>query len=84
MIAISAAIPSVEAVILSLGTSKALVEDVERNNVTTKEIINQALDDVEGVSLQETSVKLLTVQNQIDLTYKISSTIFKLSFSQYL
>jgi len=39
---------------------------------------------VEGVSLQETSVKLLTVQNQIDLTYKISSTIFKLSFSQYL
>jgi flagellin-like hook-associated protein FlgL len=84
VIAISAAIPSVEAVILSLGTSKALVEDVEKNNVTTKEIINQALDDVEGVSLQETSVKLLTVQNQIDLTYKISSTIFKLSFSQYL
>ena len=82
--AISAAVPSVEAVILSLGTSKALVEDVEKNNVTTKEIINQALDDVEGVSLQETSVKLLAVQNQIDLTYKISSTIFRLSFSQYL
>ena len=82
--AISAAVPSVEAVILSLGTSKALVEDVEKNNVTTKEIINQALDGVEGVSLQETSVKLLAVQNQIDLTYKISSTIFKLSFSQYL
>jgi hypothetical protein len=60
------------------------VEDVEKNNVTTKEIINQALDDVEGVSLQETSVKLLAVQNQIDLTYKISSTIFRLSFSQYL
>jgi len=82
--AIAAAVPSVEAVILSLGTSKALVEDVEKNNVTTKEIINQALDDVEGVSLQETSVKLLAVQNQIDLTYKISSTIFRLSFSQYL
>ena len=82
--AISAAVPSIEAVILSLGTSKALVEDVEKNNVTTKEIINQALDDVEGVSLQETSVKLLAVQNQIDLTYKISSTIFRLSFSQYL
>jgi flagellin-like hook-associated protein FlgL len=82
--AIAAAVPSVEAVILSLGTSKALVEDVEKNNVTTKEIINQALDGVEGVSLQETSVKLLAVQNQIDLTYKISSTIFRLSFSQYL
>lgn len=82
--AISAAIPGIEAVILSLGTSKALVEDVEKNNVTTKEIINQALDDVEGVSLQATSVKLLAVQNQIDLTYKISSSIFRLSFSQYL
>ena len=70
MAAIAAAVPSIEAVILSLGTSK--------------EIINQAIDNVEGVSLQETSVKLLAVQNQIDLTYKISSTIFRLSFAQYL
>lgn len=81
---ISAAMPGIEAIGLSLGTSKALVEDVEKNNVTMKEIINQALDGVEGVSLQETSVKLLAVQNQIDLTYKISSTIFRLSFAQYL
>jgi len=82
--AIAAAIPSIDAVTLSLGTAKALVEDIEKNNVTTKEIINQAIDDVEGISLQETSVKLLAVQNQIDLTYKISATIFRLSFSQYL
>ncbi|MFM8700354.1 MAG: hypothetical protein ACKOC1_03010 [Hyphomicrobiales bacterium] len=84
ILAVSSAIPSIDAVLLSLGTSKALVEDVEKGNITTKEIINQALDDVEGVTLQETSVKLVAVQNQIDLTYKISATIFKLSFAQYM
>ncbi|MFM6281435.1 MAG: hypothetical protein ACKPE2_24805, partial [Dolichospermum sp.] len=64
ILAVSSAIPSIDAVLLSLGTSKALVEDVEKGNITTKEIINQALDDVEGVTLQETSVKLVAVQNQ--------------------
>jgi hypothetical protein len=67
-----------------LSLSSVRLDNAKTQNNTTVAQLQNTLDGTDSISTEEVVTKLLTVQNQLQASYQLTSTLSKLSLVNYL
>lgn len=76
--------PSVQDIITSLSNSSTQLSNASTINTATQNTLKDTLDGIEQAPTEEVVAKLLDVQNRLQASYQITSSISKLSLVNYI
>lgn len=75
---------SVQDIVSELSNSSAQITNAGTRNTATQNIIQNTLDGIEQAPTEEVVAKLLDVQNRLQASYQITSSLSKLSLVNYI
>jgi flagellar hook-associated protein 3 FlgL len=75
---------SILEVTAELGRVSAQVADEKTRHVQSSEFLKNLIGDIENVKTEEAAAQLLTLQNQLQASYQVTSRLSQLSLTQYL
>lgn len=67
-----------------LGTVNSIMNSAKQRHVTKNALMENAISDVENVSIEEVAAKLLDTQTKLQASYQVTATISRLSLMDYL
>ena len=76
--------PSLEAVATDFGLAASTLTSAKSQNAATRLTLQNVVDGVESAPIQEVAAKLLEVQNRLQASYQITSSLSKLSLVNYM
>ena len=76
--------PGVQDIVTSLSLAATRLSDAATTNTAAQNTLQDTLEGVEQAPIQETVVKLLDIQNRLQASYQLTSTLSKLSLVNYL
>ncbi|KAA0118934.1 flagellin [Methylobacterium sp. P1-11] len=76
--------PSVQDTVTQLSLASARLSSAGTTNTATQNTVQNTLDGIEQASPEEVIAKLLDVQNRLQASYQITSTLSKLSLVNYI
>nr|WP_083916330.1 flagellin [Methylobacterium sp. B34] len=76
--------PSVQDTVTQLSLASARLSSASTTNKATQNTMQNSLDSIEQVSPEEAIAKLLDVQNRLQASYQITSSLSKLSLVNYI
>ena len=76
--------PSLEAITTDFGLAASTLTSAKAQNAATRLTLQNAVDGVESAPIQEVAAKLLEVQNRLQASYQITSSLSKLSLVNYM
>ncbi|WP_375463339.1 hypothetical protein [uncultured Methylobacterium sp.] len=76
--------PSLEAIATDFGFASSALSDAKTQNAATRATLQSIVDSVERAPIEEVAAKLLEVQNRLQASYQITSSLSKLSLVNYL
>ncbi|TXM66315.1 hypothetical protein [Methylobacterium sp. WL120] len=76
--------PSLEAIATDFGLAASTLTSAKSQNAATRLTLQNVVDGVESAPIQEVAAKLLEVQNRLQASYQITSSLSKLSLVNYM
>ena len=76
--------PSLEAIATDFGLAASTLTSAKSQNAATRLTLQNVVDGVESAPIQEVAAKLLEVQNRLQASYQITSSLSKLSLVNYI
>ena len=76
--------PSVQDTVTQLTIASARLSNASTTNKATQNTVQNTLDGIEQASPEEVITKLLDVQNRLQASYQVTSTLSKLSLVNYI
>lgn len=75
---------SIESIASDLSLAAKSMQDAKSQNSATRATLENTLDGIDTVDTNEVTVALLALQNQLQASYQITSTLSKLSLVNYI
>jgi flagellar hook-associated protein 3 FlgL len=76
--------PTISSVQVELGTIEAVVKDAKERQKQRANIFTSIIQSIEGVNTEEVAAKALTLQNNLQASYQLTSIMSRLSLVDYL
>ena len=76
--------PSLVAIATDFGLAASTLTSAKSQNAATRLTLQNVVDGVESAPIQEVAAKLLEVQNRLQASYQITSSLSKLSLVNYM
>ncbi len=76
--------PSVQEIATDFGLAASSLSNAKSINTATRSTLQDTVESVESAPMEEVAAKLLAVQNRLQASYQITSTLAKLSLVNYM
>lgn len=76
--------PSVQEIATDLGLASSSMSSAKSLNAATRNTLQDTIEGVESAPMEEVAAKLLAVQNRLQASYQITSTLSKLTLVNYM
>ena len=76
--------PSLQSIATDLGLASSALANAKTQNAATRNTLQSTVDSIENAPMQEVAAKLLEVQNRLQASYQITSSLSKLSLVNYM
>ncbi|WP_407522355.1 flagellin [Methylobacterium oryzisoli] len=75
---------SIEEISTELSLAASRIESQKSHNGATREVLQDAIGEIEDANVEEVAAKLLTLQTQLQASYQTTSMLSKMSLVNYL
>lgn len=76
--------PSLQAIAVDFGLASSALSNAKSQNAASRATLQNVVDGVERAPIEEVAAKLLEVQNRLQASYQITSSLSKLSLVNYI
>ena len=76
--------PSVQEIATDFGLASSSMSNAKSLNASTRNALQDTIEGVESAPMEEVAAKLLAVQNRLQASYQITSTLSKLTLVNYM
>lgn len=76
--------PSVQEIATDFGLASSSMSNAKSLNASTRNALQDTIEGVEAAPMEEVAAKLLAVQNRLQASYQITSTLSKLTLVNYM
>ncbi|MFD0937590.1 hypothetical protein ACFQ12_20715, partial [Methylobacterium trifolii] len=76
--------PSLDSVATDFGLASSALANAKDQNKSTRAALQSSVENVESAPIEEVAAKLLEVQNRLQASYQITSSLSKLSLVNYM